>query len=200
MIHDAKTIIIFDRYPLIIGALKRVITCINERVRVTGDNGCIEKLLVMFAKEKPDVVFIDSHIFLSLGITFNEVILKLSHPDKKTTLVFMASSPNLEKEAMKNSCTIRDNVFVIGRDISKNELIKFLRNPELSQQSATYNSFRMLTKTEKDIFLLMSNGASLTAIANAKKRSLKTISAHKKNIKDKLCVKSDVELFKLVAP
>lgn len=200
MIHDAKTIIIFDRYPLIIGALKRAITRINERVRVTGDNGCIEKLLLTFKKEKPDVVFIDSHIFLSLGITFDEVTLKLSLPDKKTILVFMASSLNLEKEAMENSCITHDNVFVIGRNITKDELIKFLRDPNFSQQSAAYNSFGMLTRTEREIFLLMSNGASLTAIANAKKRSLKTISAHKKNIKDKLCVKSDVELFKLVAP
>lgn len=162
----------------------------------TGKDG-IEKAI----KFQPDIVLIDYFLPEKNGVEIGIDILKVC-PKTKLILLTMEDSPWIIKKAIENEFSAW-----ISKASEKVELLSKLEQvgasqakffPELSHKEAVptpgaYN-FDQLTKREKEILLLISQGFTSQNIADKLFLSLLTVNTHRRNLLNKLGIKNFAQL------
>jgi len=204
-----KSILIVDDHPLVREGLK-VILGRSAKFEVAGEAGAAAEGFLMAEKLKPDLVLLDISLPDGSGIELTRRI-KSALPEAGILIVSMHSKIDYITEAFKAGASgymvkesapeallsalesIAKGEYYLDTPLSHSVIEKLIKSPEKDRRM-TDGAFRSLTPREQEIMRLLANDLSVKEIADRLFISAKTVENHRTNIKDKLGLKSSIEL------
>ena len=174
---------------------------------VCGTAESIEEALTKLRKLKADVVIVDISLGDGSGL---DLIAKL-HEDKPNLALLALSMHDeslfaeravragakgyvMKKEATKTVMTAIRRVLagtMYFSDRMTSRMLLKLMHPQSAKETSPLES---LSNREFEVFRLIANGVGPSEIAQRLKLSVKTVAAHRENIKEKLQLESGTEL------
>ena len=180
-------------------------------IEVIGEADGGEKAVRMALERRPDVVLMDITMPDLSGIEATRRILA-DMPQVKVVALSMHSDRRFVREMLEAGAAgylLKDDAF----EELKNALLAVSRNqtylspalastpqesyPERAEPDADARPARMLSRREREVLQLISEGKNTQHIARALSLSEKTVAAHRSHIMHKLRVKSVAELTKI---
>lgn len=198
-------IVICEDHPIYANGLADFLKKYFEIVAVF-DNG--KSALTYLAKHSIDILLLDLNMEEMNGI---EVVKKLKTKENKTKIVIISmytdkmlidKCQKLGVHAYCNKQVINSELLTILGSLKEDEFIvdsslkEKLRNHNSIHNKEDFEKIHLLTKREKELITLFSEGLSNKEIASKLSVSSFTIDTHKKNIFRKLNIKTTVELVK----
>lgn len=213
MISDKITILIVDDHPLIVDGIKAMLDSTKE-FKIIGDANDGNEAILKAKQLKPDVIFMDISLPGLSGIETTKLILQ-SLPDTK----IIALTQHEDKEyiqQMKNAGTLgyllknsKKSEFIEaiiavskGENYYSRKIADLLLNNFFSNGKITGNDEKLnvrLTNRETEIVRMIAEEKSNQEIADELNISLRTVETHRKNLMQKLNIKSVVSLVKYAA-
>ena len=197
MSHKIR-ILIVDDYPMINDGLK---LCLETRDNIEVVNTVSDGQQALDAYEilKPDIVIMDINMPNMDGLEALEK-LKAKHPDVKVIILSMHSSREYVTRAVRSGAK-----GYLLKDVPFDDVISAI---EATSRGATYFSEAAskflfhrydepesdLSDREKEVLTLIAKGYSNKLIARQLNLSVRTAETHRRNIKQKLKLKSTAEL------
>jgi len=201
-------IFIVDDHPIVIDGISSYLLG-NEEFELSGSASSANELFDLLNKKIPDILLLDCKL-PGLQGTHIAKIVSGKYPDIK--IVFLSS--NTDKESL-NKAIEAGGVGYLSKDVSEEEFISALQkinNGESyysrSMQQTLFDSFTDKVQSEKqnystplsereiEVIKLFVNGYSYKEIAERLSISTRTVETHKKNILEKLELKTTVDLVK----
>jgi DNA-binding NarL/FixJ family response regulator len=200
-------VLIIDDHPVVRNGLSQLI-CHEGDLEVCGEAGSASEALKLIPALRPDILLLDISLGETNGISlikdilsrFGEMnILALSMHDE-SLYAERALRAGAKGYIMKEEAT--DKVIGAIRRVLRGEihlsermstrlLHKLVNNSGRSSESPVHN----LSDRELEVFELIGRGMSTRSIADKLSLSIKTIEAHRANLKRKLRLKNSIELL-----
>ena len=179
----------------------------NEEFELVGNSKNGKELFEKLKKQQPDILLLDINLPGLSGIQIAK-ILRNDYP--KIKIIFLSS--NTDKESL-NEATKAGGVGYLSKDVNEEEFLFALKEVKAGRnyyssgvQSALFDSFAtaikaetqvdILSEREIEVVKLFVEGFSYKEIAERLFISKRTVETHKKNILDKLNLKTTVDLVK----
>jgi DNA-binding NarL/FixJ family response regulator len=209
-----KGILIVDDHPLVREGLK-VILGRTTKFEVVGEAGAAAEGFRMAQELKPDLVLVDISLPDESGIELTRRI-KTALPNASILIVSMHSKIDYITEAFKAGATgymvkesapegllpalesIVKGEYYLDSPLSHSVIENLIKSPE-KNAGITEGAYRSLTPREKEIMRMLAKDLSVKEIADRLFISAKTVENHRTNIKEKLGVKSTIELARYAA-
>lgn len=206
-------IIIADDHRIIRDGLKSLLSD-EKDIRIIGEAADGEEALVKTRELKPDILIADISMPELNGIEMTRLLSK-EGLDTKVLIVSMhdnedyisqaldaGASGYLLKDSSKDELlkaikAVQDGETYCSGDVSKILLNKFLVSSRSKKLKIESEDRLELTKREKEILKLISDGLSNKEIANLLFVSTRTIDTHRYNVMQKLNVKNGAELVRI---
>jgi DNA-binding NarL/FixJ family response regulator len=204
---DRKRVLIVDDHPMLREGLKTVINQQRDLV-VCGEAADAPQAMEAVGALKPDIVLVDLSLVGSSGLELVKDI-KMRYPGVPTLVL------SLHDEVLYAERVVRAGArgYIMKRS-SSSELLHALRavldgKLYLSENMASHlmkqmlgrheiaperDSREKLTDRELEVFQLIGEGHGTREIAQRLSLSMKTVSCHRENIKNKLQLKGATEL------
>lgn len=198
-------IVILDDHPIVVAGLKQLL--MNEKgLNIIGSFHKGNEIL-SFIKENPvDLILLDITLPDSNGIELCReikkerpeiVILMLSNRSERSIImqsIQYGASGYLLKNASTEEllCSIKESL--AGNITFCDEVKAIISKPVASE----FNEFPKLTKREKEILKMITEGKTSLMIADELSLSVLTVDTHRKNIMNKFKAKNVAELTKIV--
>lgn len=197
-------VVIADDHAMIRVALAKMINA-SEGIVVVGEATHGGEVMDQVRHLNPDVLLLDLSMPMSNGM---EVVLRVrqERPSVPILILSMHTEGPLVYRALKSGAagyvtkSSEANTLLAGiRKVAAGE--KFI-DPCLINQlvfesmAAGEQEIQVLTNREYQILQMLAQGKSVTRIAQQLSLSVKTISSHKCNIKEKLGLQADADLFR----
>lgn len=202
--------IIVDDHKIVIDGIKAMLFGINE-IQIIGEASCGSEFLVLLNNIKADIAIIDvklpdiSGIDIVKQITRNypsiKTIMLTSQDDEETILKavqagvmgFLPKNTN-QIEFINAIKTIYDGAEYFGSNISKIIYSSFAK--QLKEDGSNISNKPSFTAREKEIIVLISEGLSYKEISEKLFISVRTVETHKKNLQEKLSLKTNADIIK----
>lgn len=198
-------IVILDDHPIVVAGLKQLL--MNEKgLKIVGSFHKGSEIL-SFIKENPvDLILLDITLPDSNGIELCReikkerpgiVILMLSNRSERS-IIMQSIQYGASGYLLKNAST-EELLYAIKESLAGN--ISFCNEVKaIISKPVTYdfNEFPKLTKREKEILKMITEGKTSLMIANELSLSVLTVDTHRKNIMNKFKAKNVAELTKIV--
>lgn len=149
----------------------------SEKVNVIGEaiNGL--ELLNLLKRKKPDIILLDIEMPVMDG---KEALIKIRQFDKQVKIIILSFINN--KDVIAEMKLLGANSY-LDKNIDLNELlIELHKLHESDTHSNIIDLVQKYTPTEKQVIKLLAKGLSNAEIAGIRKRTVKSIEAHRKNI------------------
>ncbi len=205
---DKVTICITDDHKIIAEGIASFLIG-NKKFKLVCKSSSGKELLEKLKEKQPDIVLLDIKMPGLSGIQIAKT-LKKDYP--KVKIVFLSSDTNKESldEAIKAG-----GVGYLSKDILEEEFLFALEEIWAGKnyyskgiQQSVFNSYTnsinsdassesdLLSKREIEVIKLIADGLSYNKIAEKLFISSRTVETHKKNIIDKLELKTTIDLIK----
>ncbi|MBN2033986.1 MAG: response regulator transcription factor [Deltaproteobacteria bacterium] len=209
-----KSVLVVDDHPLVREGLK-VILGRSTKFEVTGEAGAAAEGFRMAGELKPDLVIVDISLPDESGIELTRRI-KRALPDSGILIVSMHSKIDYISEAFKAGATgymvkesaperllsalatIAKGEYYLDTPLSHPVIENLMKSPE-KNAGITEGAYRRLTPREQEIMRMLAKDLSVKEIAERLFISAKTVENHRTNIKEKLGLKSSIELARYAA-
>lgn len=150
---------------------------LSEKVNVIGEAVNGQELLNLLKHKKPDIIFLDIEMPVLDG---REALIKIRQFDKQVKIIILSlfDSPDViaEMKLLGANC-------YLDKDVDLKELLKELNKLyESDTHTNILNIVQKYTPTERQIIKLLAKGLSNADIAALRKRSVKSIEMHRRNI------------------
>lgn len=209
-----KSVLVVDDHPLVREGLK-VILGRSTKFEVTGEAGAAAEGFRMAGELKPDLITVDISLPDESGIELTRRI-KRALPDSGILIVSMHSKIDYISEAFKAGATgymvkesaperllsalatIAKGEYYLDTPLSHPVIENLMKSPE-KNAGITEGAYRRLTPREQEIMRMLAKDLSVKEIAERLFISAKTVENHRTNIKEKLGLKSSIELARYAA-
>ena len=200
-------IYIVDDHQIVIDGIESYLIA-NDEFVVMGSAGSANELFEFLKKKQPQILVLDIKLPGLQGFHIAKIMTE-KYPDVK--IVFLSSS--IDKESL-NEAIESGGVGYLSKDVTEEEFLLALEKVKNGEnyystgvQQVVYNSFTSNVKSkthnliplsdrEIDVIKLFVEGFSYKEIANRLSISVRTVETHKKNILEKLNLKTTVDLVK----
>ena len=200
------TIYIVDDHEIVAQGIELYLAG-NEEFEFIGSANSANELLQFLMKRQPNILILDIKMPGLSGIHLAKIVTS-QYPEVK--IVFLSS--NTDKETL-NQAIESGGVGYLSKDIKEKEFLEALNKIikgenyySIGIQQAVFNSFTTNIKTntnhiplsarEIDVIKLFVEGLLYKEIAERLSISPRTVETHKKNILEKLNLKTTVDLVK----
>lgn len=198
------TIIIADDHSLIRVGLKKILDQ-NKSYKLLGEASNGKEAIELIKETKPDIAILDIEMPMLNGLQVCKE-LKSEHVSTKILLLTMLKEEDLYQQAIElgvNGYLLKDNAIeelsiaidtivdggvYIGKEIEK--MLTSTKSP-LIQDEKIAELIKRLSRTEKDILLLISQQVKTKGIAERLFISEYTVKNHRHNISKKLELEGD---------
>ena len=194
-------LIIVDDHDIVRAGLKRLLEN-QENIDVIGDFGTGETAYEFIRKNEVDVVVMDLSMPGKGGIESTRQIKK-QFPKINILILSMHDNSTMAKKVMDAGATgyilkndIADDLINAIYSVSKSEVI-FSRAIEKSMKSSDESILKKLNDRELEILAELAKGNNLKNIANDLSISYKTAANYQTSIKQKLELKTSVDLYRV---
>ena len=199
-------ILIVDDHPVFRMGMEELLNQ-EEDFTVCGVAEDIRSARRELAEKKPDLAIIDISLAQENGLDLVKEIA--SGPNSVLVLVLSMHDESvwaerairagargyvMKKEASESIIQAIRNILRGKIHVSSNMMSYLLDKFQVNPDSQGVQSEEVLTDRELEVFRLIGQGLSTRAIAERMKLSIKTIGTYRDRIKQKLCLKSAVEL------
>ena len=204
-LHNPIRVLLVDDHAVVRAGYRRFLEH-NRAMEVVGEAGTSDEAYQLFRLMKPDVVVMDISLPGASGIEATRRMLALDN--RARVLIFsMHAQPAFARQALEAGA-----IGFLTKDTEPEALVQAVLgaaqgrrtlSPRVAEQLALDNvmpdekRLDVLTPREFEICRLLLAGMSVEEIADALKLSPKTISNRMSEIRQKLDVRSDVELVRL---
>lgn len=200
-----KKIIICEDHPIYAKGMSDFLQKHFEVVLIAGSG---KKTITYLEKHKANILLLDLNMEEMNGI---EVIKKLKEAESNIKIVIVSmyndkmlieKCKKLDVNAYCSKQVTNSEMLTILNNLKEGEFVvdsslkERIRNTNLTIDKEDFEKKCLLTKREKELIVLFSDGLSNKEIASELNISSFTIHTHKKNIFRKLNVKTTVELVK----
>jgi len=201
---QAIRIVLVDDHPLVLeGISARLSEEGDIQIVGTASNG--KEALDMIKAEKPDVVLMDVSMPVMDGLEAMEHLAQ-DHPSVRVLILSMHDDHEYIMRLMKLGAA-----GYVLKDVASDELITAIRTVSIGDtyissraserlfRSAEINPIRtesVLTKREITVLTMLAEGQCNKEIANFLELSVRTVEAHRQNIKSKLGIHTPAGLTK----
>jgi len=205
---NKKKICITDDHKIVAEGISSFLVD-NEEFELVSSSTSGEELLNKLKKRRtpPDILLLDIKMQGLSGIQLAKII-KCDHPDIK--IVFLSS--NNDKESIDEAVNAGGCGYLL-KDIAEEEFLFAMKKiasgenyfstsiqqtvfNNYTNNSKTANNDNILSNREAEIIKLIAEGLSQKNIAEQLFISARTVETHKKNILEKLNLKSTIDLVK----
>jgi len=202
------TVILADDHKLLRDGLRSLLDT-SANIAVVGEASDGLQAVELAAKSKPDIVLMDITMPGLNGIEAARKIIA-ARPQTRTIMLSMHSDRRFITETLKAGATgyvLKDSAFsevveaihtVMAGDIYLSEQIRKTVITDYINlvKESRGNVFSDLSGREREVLQLLAEGKSTKEIASMLSVSVKTIETHRKQIMDKLHIRSIAELTK----
>jgi len=201
-------IYIVDDHQIIVDGISSYLLG-NEEFELKGSASSARELFEFLQKKLPDILILDMKL---PGLQGNHIAKVVTEKYPQIKIIFLSS--NTDKESL-NEAIEAGGLGYLSKDVTEEEFLlalKKIKNGEnyysTGIQQAVFDSFTdnikleaqhhstPLSDREIDVIKLFVDGFSYKEIANRLSISARTVETHKKNILDKLELKTTVDLVK----
>ncbi len=202
-------IILIDDHPIVRQGLKQIIE-IEKDFIVCGEAGNANDAIKLAGELLPDLMVVD----ISLDGDINGIELVKALKDRFPKIHTLVLS--MHNEALYAERAIRAGArgYIIKKEATKNivDILRKIMNGEIflsesvsgkiigkllhGSSDTVGSSIGSLTDREFEVFQLIGNGFTTREISEKLNLSINTVESHKRNIKEKLQLKSSTELVK----
>lgn len=181
----------------------------NEEFELTGYASSANELFELLKKKQPDILILDMKL---PGLQGNHIAQIITEKYPQIKIIFLSS--NTDKKSL-NEAIEAGGLGYLSKDVTEEEFLLALKKINTGEnyysfgiQQAVFDSFTdnvksesshydtPLTQREIEVVKLFVDGLSYKEIANRLSISQRTVETHKKNILDKLELKTTVDLVK----
>lgn len=172
-----------------------------EGYRTAFSTSC-EQFVRNAIHQQPDVVIANLELGDETGLS---IIRQIRAAQKGTVIVMLADRPALDAAVMAMKLGAAD---VIGKPIDSEHLLRIirealLRNVQMSigpsgRRIVEVRGFSQLTKREKEVLNLISNGRSNKEAGRELGISPRTVEVHRAHVMEKLGARNTAELMKII--
>lgn len=200
-------IFVLDDHPIV---RQGIIKLINQEqdLRVCGEAEDFQTAVDLVDQLKPDVVLVDISLNGSSGIEFLRV-LKAHHANLPALILSMhdemlyaerviregARGYIMKQEATEKILTAIRKVLAGQMYLSEKMMARILEK-QYGGVSVGVSPVEVLSDRELEVFRLIGEGKTTSNIAKQFHRSIKTVETYRSRIKDKLCLKHNMELIR----
>ncbi len=195
-------VVIVDDHPMVITGISSLMSDFKD-IRIVKSFESGENLLAYIKSNKVDLIFMDIFLPEINGIDLCKTI-KVEFP----SVIVIAMSSQSERSLVMQFIQNGGNGYILksisleelrkciydalaGEIIFSSDVKKIISNP----QSLDLNEIPMLSRREKDILVLLTEGKSTQEIADALFLSFLTVQTHRRNMLNKYQVKNVAELI-----
>ncbi|MGC4231932.1 MAG: response regulator transcription factor [Niabella sp.] len=196
------SVIIIEDHSIIVEGLSSIINNTDE-LELTGTFSTAEEAMEFLETNAADIILLDISLPTMSGI---EMCRLVKQKNKKIKIIALTN--HTERSVINDMLTNGADGYLL-KNTSKNDLIesifqvldnKFILQSELQKvlfsNTQTSNTLPRLTTREKEILLLVSNGATTAAIASQLYISSQTVETHRRNLMQKFEVNNSASLIK----
>lgn len=201
-------IFILDDHPIVRQGIAELINQESD-LTVCGDADNFHGALDMVNKLRPDVIIVDISLNGSSGIEFLKA-LKIHYPETLSLVLSMhdetlyaervlregAKGYIMKQEATEKVLTAIRRILK-GQIYLSDQMMERILEKKYSGISTDASPMEALSDRELEVFRLIGEGNSTSAIAKQLYRSIKTIETYRARIKTKLNLKNNMELIRL---
>lgn len=198
-------VMIVDDHPLVREGLNKVLTKGTIDIAVVGEASNASELLNMLSKQRPDIVILDIAMPGRSGMDVLKDIKKL-YPQLPVLMLSMHPEERFAVRALKagasgymTKTSISDDLVSAIRVIvqQKKRYISPEVGEQLAQQIDSNNKntpHEILSDREYEVLCMIASGKKVSTIAEELSLSVQTIHTYRARLKDKMNMKSNVEL------
>lgn len=198
-------VMIVDDHPLVREGLNKVLTKGTIDIAVVGEASNASELLNMLSKQRPDIVILDIAMPGRSGMDVLKDIKKL-YPQLPVLMLSMHPEERFAVRALKagasgymTKTSISDDLVSAIRVIvqQKKRYISPEVGEQLAQQIDSNNKntpHEALSDREYEVLCMIASGKKVSTIAKELSLSVQTIHTYRARLKDKMNMKSNVEL------
>ena len=203
--HNAIKVFIVDDHQLVIEGIKSVLND-DENIEIIGSATNAERCLLYFKYHTADVILMDISLPDMIGIDLCKII-----SEKYPTIKTIALSTFTEGTYVRKMIESGAKGYLL-KNASKYEIIKaittvfkgenyltFEAEKALKYENELQNKLPKLTKREKEVLLLISNGLTNNQISEKLFISIDTVDSHRKNLYSKMNVNNTAMLLKFAS-
>ncbi|GAB3428949.1 response regulator [Niabella aquatica] len=196
------SVVLVEDHSIIIEGLSSIINNTDE-LELAGTFSTAEEAMEFLETNTVDILLLDISLPAMSGI---EMCKLLKQKNKKIKIIALTN--HTERSVINDMLTNGADGYLL-KNTSKNDLIesifrvldnKFVLQSELQKvlfsNTQTSNILPRLTTREKEILLLVSNGATTVAIASQLYISSQTVETHRRNLMQKFEVNNSAALIK----
>ena len=196
------SVIIVEDHSIIVEGLSSIINNADE-LELSGAFSTAEEAMEFLETNTADILLLDISLPAMSGI---EMCRLVKQKNKKIKIIALTN--HTERSVINDMLTNGADGYLL-KNTSKNDLIesifqvldnKFILQSELQKvlfsNTQTSNILPRLTTREKEILLLVSNGATTAAIASQLYISSQTVETHRRNLMQKFEVNNSAALIK----
>jgi DNA-binding NarL/FixJ family response regulator len=204
-LHSPAKILIVDDHPSVREGLALRIS-LHSDLEVCGEAETEDQALALVKETAPDLVLVDISLKSGHGIELIKRIRSLDRAIKMLVIsgfqeslyaerAFRAGALGyLNKQESNEKMIEAIRVVLAGERFISPELSRRLLDQALGASDVTKTPIERLTDRELEIFRMIGEGLTTSAIANRLFLSTYTIDTHRENIKRKLAVSTAAEL------
>ena len=209
MSETAKRVLIVDDHPIVRHGLKQLLGQ-TPGIAVCGEVEDAQELLPSIAATRPDIVLLDISLKSVSGIDLLADV-RLAHPDLPVLILTMHDESRYAERALRAGAqgyVIKEDppeglIRAIGSVLqgemylSEGMTSKMLKNFANGTDRRDEACVERLSAREREIFSLIGQGIGTRQIAANLQVSVKTVDAHRANIKRKLELKNGTQLMQV---
>jgi len=205
---EKTKIYIVDDHQIVVDGISSYLIG-NDEFELCGSAASANELFELLKKRIPDILILDMKL---PGLQGNHIAKILTEKYSQIKIIFLSS--NTDKESLKLAIEA-GGLGYLTKDVMEEEFLLALKKIKEGEnyystgiQQAVYDSFTENLKSESqhnssplsereiDVIKLFVDGFSYKEIADRLSISARTVETHKKNILDKLELKTTVDLVK----
>jgi len=205
---EKTKIYIVDDHQIVVDGISSYLIG-NDEFELCGSAASANELFELLKKKIPDILILDMKL---LGLQGNHIAKIITEKYSQIKTIFLSS--NTDKESLKLAIEA-GGLGYLTKDVMEEEFLLALKKIKEGEnyystgiQQAVYDSFTENLKSESnhnssplsereiDVIKLFVDGFSYKEIADRLSISARTVETHKKNILDKLELKTTVDLVK----
>ena len=203
--HNTIKVFIVDDHQLVIEGIKSLLND-DENIEIIGSATNAERCVQFFLHQTADVVLMDISLPDMIGIDLCKIISEKNHSIKIIALSTFTEGTYVRKMIesgakgylLKNASKY-EIIKAITTVFNGENYLTFEAEKALKYENELQNKLPKLTKREKEVLLLISQGYTNNQISEKLFISIDTVDSHRKNLYSKMNVNNTATLLKFAS-